>query len=658
VNGTFDPLLVLLSYLVAVIASYTALELARRISSSAGKLAAVWLCGGAVSMGIGIWTMHFVGMIAFKTEMQVHYDVPLTMLSLLVGILASAFAIYAASRKRNHAPQLIIGAIILGCGIAAMHYTGMAAMRMPAAIVYDALIVCLSIAIAIVAAFAALWIAFKLATTTSRHAMLFRGGAALVMGLAICGMHYVGMLAASYEPLASAAAQPAHNNDWLALTLAAAALFILGTTHLTLFFDYKIGRQQTLLKERNEEAVYLSAMLDESSNEIYVFDPDSLVFTHMNRGACESLGYEKEALLRMSPTEIKPEYDRTSFEKLIAPLATGARAQLLFETVHRRADGSTYPVEECLQLLRATGTAAYVAVVRDITERKNLESQLHRAQHLESIGQLAAGIAHEINTPTQFVSDNAKFLKEAFDELQKVSAAYTKLLQAARAGSVDQALVAEVDAAIEAADANYLADEIPQAIDQSLDGMGHIARIVRAMKEFSHPGDETKKPTDIHAIIRNVITVSSNEWKYVADVSTHFDETVPLVPCHAQDVSQALLNMLVNAAHAIAEKNTCQQDEKGRIVVTTSKIGNAVEIRLSDTGAGIPDEVKQRIFDPFFTTKDVGKGTGQGLSIAHACIVRKHGGTIEIETKPNVGSTFIVSLPLTDETSETDAVAA
>jgi signal transduction histidine kinase len=188
--------------------------------------------------------------------------------------------------------------------------------------------------------------------------------------------------------------------------------------------------------------------------------------------------------------------------------------------------------------------------------------------------------------------------------------------------------------------------------------MGHIARIVRAMKEFSHPGDETKKPTDIHAIIRNVITVSSNEWKYVADVATHFDETVPLVPCHAQDVSQALLNMLVNAAHAIAEKNTSQQDVKGRIVITTSKIGDVVEIRLSDTGAGIPDEVKPRIFDPFFTTKDVGKGTGQGLSIAHACIVRKHGGTIGIETKPNAGSTFIVSLPLTDETSETDAVAA
>jgi signal transduction histidine kinase len=177
------------------------------------------------------------------------------------------------------------------------------------------------------------------------------------------------------------------------------------------------------------------------------------------------------------------------------------------------------------------------------------------------------------------------------------------------------------------------------------------------MKEFSHPGGDGKKPIDLHATIENVITVSSNEWKYVADIETDFDDEVPTVPAYGQAQSSSLLNIIVNAAHAIDARNG--GNAKGTITITTEKVGDQVRIRIGDTGSGMPEEVRQRIFDPFFTTKEVGKGTGQGLSIAYASIVDKHGGSLTVESKPDVGTTFEISLPLTDETADsaTDAAA-
>lgn len=684
-NGSYDPGLVALSYVVAVIASFTALELARRVATSRGRGAVAWLLGGAVSMGIGIWTMHFVGMLALEMNMPLAYDVSTTVGSLVVGVVAAAFAIFSASRKRNSLRRLALAGTVLGFGIAAMHYTGMAAMRMPADIVYDTTVVAMSVVIAVIAAFAALWIAFTLASTTSTHAAKLRLGAALVMGFAICGMHYTGMYAASYELHPGALPGNAAGEDWLALCLAAAALFILGATHLTIFFDYKLDKQQTLLELRNaellaqtedlrrskaeiehemeqrkraqDEAVYLSTLLDESQNEILVLDVEAFRFTHMSKSACDNLGYSKEQMLRMTPDDIQPEESRATVAKLLEPIRQGHQSHLTFEAVHKRADSSTYPVEVSVQLLHVHGKAVLVAVARDVSERKRLETQLQQAQRLESMGQLAAGIAHEINTPTQFVGDNTRFLKDAFDALFSTKEIHDELIEAARSGSVGPELVAQVEAARANVDLDYLVEEIPSAIAQSLDGLGRIAHIVRAMKEFSHPGSDTKKPIDLHATIENVMTVSSNEWKYVADIETDFDDSVPTVPAYGQDLSQSLLNIIVNAAHAIEARNG-DGAAKGAITIATRMLGDHVEVRLGDTGAGMPDEVRKRVFDPFFTTKEVGKGTGQGLSIAYASVVDKHGGNITVESEAGVGTTFIITLPLTDEATEPTADAA
>jgi len=300
------------------------------------------------------------------------------------------------------------------------------------------------------------------------------------------------------------------------------------------------------------------------------------------------------------------------------------------------------------------GLSGFLLIGTDITERKALQTQLIQAQRLESIGSLAAGIAHEINTPTQFVGDNVRFLRDAFEELRKLLEAGARLLDACRQGTLTPERIAEVEAAVQAADLEYLSAEVPKAIEQSLEGVNRVAKIVRAMKDFSHPGSDEKAATDLNKAIETTITVARNEWKYVAEVQTDFDPSLPPVPCLPGEFNQVVLNLIVNAAHAIADVVGDGSRGKGTIHIQTRRNGNWAEIRVRDTGTGIPEAVRGRIFDPFFTTKEVGKGTGQGLAIAHSVIVKKHGGSITFETEVGKGTTFIIRLPI-DPSSKQDS---
>ena len=290
---------------------------------------------------------------------------------------------------------------------------------------------------------------------------------------------------------------------------------------------------------------------------------------------------------------------------------------------------------------------------QDITDRRLLESQLAQAQKLEAIGQLAAGIAHEINTPTQYVSDNTRFLQEAFDDLATLMNQYEAVCQAAQNASLTDNHLSAVETLATDIDAAYLRDEIPLAIQQSLEGLERVATIVRAMKDFSHPGGEEKVSTDLNKAIESTITVARNEWKYVADMVVDFDPDLPDVPCLIGDINQVILNIMVNAAHAIGDLVQAGKLSKGTITVQTRRIDDGVEIRIKDTGGGIPEAIQNKIFDPFFTTKEVGRGTGQGLAIAHGVVVEKHGGSINFETEVGRGSTFIIRLPLDPSLSET-----
>ena len=198
---------------------------------------------------------------------------------------------------------------------------------------------------------------------------------------------------------------------------------------------------------------------------------------------------------------------------------------------------------------------------------------------------------------------------------------------------------------MECIDTGYLLDEIPKAIDQTLEGVTRVSTIVGAMKEFSHPDIKEKVPLDLNRAISSTITVARNEWKYVAEMETEFDPSLLPVPCLPGEFNQVILNLIINAAHTIADVARNGGPTMGKIKVQTLNCVEWVEIRIQDTGTGIPEEVQNRIFDPFFTTKEIGKGTGQGLAIARSVVITKHGGSIRFETEEGKGTTFIIRLP-------------
>ena len=299
-------------------------------------------------------------------------------------------------------------------------------------------------------------------------------------------------------------------------------------------------------------------------------------------------------------------------------------------------------------LAKEGATMGYLILARDITSRKQLELQLNQAQKLESIGQLAAGIAHEINTPIQFIGDNTHFLSSAFQRLDRVLELTDQVVKHHQEGYIPDELIDQLQQVSKKSKMAYMRSEIPNAIDESLKGLEQVASIVKGMKQFSHPGIGERKLTDINSCLNNTITVSRGEWKYVAELETDFAEDLPLVLCHSNEMNQVFLNMIINAAHAIEKKQQQGQKEIGKIIVQTTHDEEFVVIQISDTGTGIPKETLTKIFDPFFTTKEPGKGTGQGLAIAHS-VVTKHEGFITVDSKEGEGTTFSIRLPAKKE---------
>jgi len=395
--------------------------------------------------------------------------------------------------------------------------------------------------------------------------------------------------------------------------------------------------------------------VNEKFCQISQFDPDDLIGGHF----CIGIG---------------DEHTDEFFTEMIDTTRGGSiwHGQLC----NRRKDGSVYWTDTSIvPFCDSAGIPdKYVVIRTDITKQKTIEeeiraknneieqahrevkeahSELLQGEKLASIGRLAAGIAHEINTPTQYVSDNTRFLADAFGDLAQLLALYHEVTEVAKGGAVPGNLLTKVSILIEEVDLDFLSEEIPTAIEQALEGVARISEIVLSMKEFSHPGSKNKIPVNLNRAIETTATVSKGEWKYCAELITEFDESLPEVPCLPGEFNQVILNLLVNGAHAIAEKHGEGASQLGSITVRTRRDGDFAEIEISDSGSGIPEDIRSKIFDPFFTTKEVGKGTGQGLSVARSVIVDKHQGTIRVESQIDKGSCFTIRLPL--EKSEIEA---
>jgi len=771
-----------LSFIIAVFASYTAFMVLRQVIAAPNRIARLnWLVTGAISMGSGVWAMHFVAMLAVQMDHEMRYEPKLTALSLVFAVLASGFAFDFVARGTRQTLRLAISGAVLGAGIGLMHYTGMLAMRMHGVIRYDPVLFGVSIVVAVVLAILALRLMFYGAEkreTANRAKNMVTAG---VMGLSVSLMHYTGMSATTFldhQPQLSDPLGIALGGWMVAATVGGVAIAITGLAWFAANIDQRMSNKDMALQQSQG---MLEAFIDTALDGIFTFDergilksfnpagtkifgfsPEESIGQHLSmlfptfdlagddgsssiveliENKTGSKGTEIEAtrkdgstrILEMSLSEMRligqrfytaivrdvterhetaialrtsqqrlnvivnsvasaviaidgegvirsynvsaerifkhsvaeangmsfssllPESGREEHERNLALFIEKGTSSFIgkyHETTGLRKGDAIFPMEIWLNWMEVGDEIWFVAVCRDITARKEaeqvraaLEQELRQAQKMESLGVLSGGIAHEINTPVQYIGDNIRFLESSFSDLQPIYEQFKKLLEIGADQDVTPDMLAQAGTAAEEADLDFLLTEIPAAIEQSLEGVAQISEIVQAIKEFSHPDTKEKTVVDINRAIQTTIAVARNQWKYVADVETDLDDSLPPVSCLVGELNQVILNLIVNSAHAIEDAKG-DDDSKGRIAISTSHDEDSVTLAVSDTGCGIAPEAIEKIFDPFYTTKEPGRGTGQGLSISHNIITKKHGGSFNVRSEVGQGTTFTISLPL------------
>jgi two-component system NtrC family sensor kinase len=401
----------------------------------------------------------------------------------------------------------------------------------------------------------------------------------------------------------------------------------------------------TLRRDREQ----LAAVIDSLDQGLIVLNRDLRVEI-VNPEAARIIGASPPALRTWSVHDLKrcgaedPALT-AMFDEVVTYTASGPPGRgTCADGRLRGIDGRTVAVSASIMPIQHDGLLhGVVVVLRDISERQHLELELRQSQKLEAVGRLAAGIAHEINTPMQFVGDNLVFIEDSVSAMMRV----LDIAQRLRDGEFGRADGFSVlSEAIEACDPEFLSSELPQALAQSREGIDRVTSIVRAMKSFSHLGTTTAVLADLNQALRDTVTMARGELRGIADVTLALSDLPPVL-CLLNDLKQVFLNLVINASHAIADHNG-RRPGLGTIVVASAYRDDQVVITISDDGGGIPDEVAEHIFEPFFTTKDVGRGSGQGLAMARRAIVDGHHGKLTFTTEPGVGTAFEVQLPATE----------
>lgn len=408
--------------------------------------------------------------------------------------------------------------------------------------------------------------------------------------------------------------------------------------------DVETLKEKLSISERAllEKSEFLEGLLGAMGSILITCSTEGIVGI-VNSAAVTILGFSVEQLVGKSIADLVPRGRQEEAKGMVQKAAEQGKASKETSFLVSK-EGSNIPVILSVSPIvdKNSAVTGVIIIAHDKREQKRLEDQLFQVQKLEAIGQLAAGVAHEINTPMQYIGDNVQFLKDSFEDLLQLVEKAEALITTENPGAEDyKALRKKLDF-------EYLKDEMPKALTQTTEGVVNVTKIVRSLKAFSHPGSESMDFHDINQVIRDVSVVCRNEWKYVADLELNLDEGIGLVPCYLGEFNQALLNMVVNASHAVGDAIAERGEEKGKITISTVKTEEAIQIVIEDNGGGIPDEIKQKIFDPFFTTKDVGKGTGQGLALVQKIVIQRHKGKIHLESE--AGHTrFTLELPLVQQ---------
>lgn len=701
--GSYDVCLVGLAFIIAVIASYTALNLAGQVNSASDQTRFKWLVGGAIAMGTGIWSMHFVAMLAFKLPQPVAYDVWMTLLSLLDAILSSGVALLVVSRTTLSLLRLLTGGVFMGLTIVSMHYIGMAAMQVhQGCIQYNLWVVGLSVLIAIAASLAALWLAFQLRDDTSVTLNWRKLGSALIMGVAISSMHYTGMAAAHFIEHQELAEPVSYvlDTSLLGRAIATATLIVLGLALLSSLFDQRLAAQRAREEALRESEKRFQTIICNMPVGVLLLEP-SLDIIFSNQMAIERLGLTPSHLSsrgHFSFEQLWLQEDGTPFPRGHLPMqqAIATKAPVHDVVMRVYCPKSQEPrwllVNTDPQLTADGSVERLVCTFSDITSAKQAESalrqsetrerekatqleltvqQLRQAQakliqteKMSSLGQLVAGVAHEINNPVSFIDGNLYYANQYIHDLLDLLHLYQKHYPHP---------VSEIKAFALSIDLRFLNEDLPKLLRSMKVGAERIRQIVLSLRNFSRHDEAEIKPVDIHQGIDSTLLILQSRLKAAGrhkaiEVVKEYGN-LPMVECYAGQLNQVFMNILSNAIDALEDlridspasgEGKIEQmpgirirtsylrghDQQNPASWTEPWITDSVLIQITDNGSGMTESVKAKLFEPFFTTKPVGKGTGLGLAIGYQIVVEKHGGVLGCESQPGRGTEFWIKIPL------------
>ena len=633
--GSYDPALVTLSVLIALLAAYAALGIAPRISAAEGAAAGrSWLAAGAVAMGIGVWAMHFIGMLAFRLPVPVAYNVSVTLLSMFPAIVASGVVLFVISHGRIRNRQLVLAGTFMGLGIGTMHYTGMAAMRMAAKVLYEPALFVLSIIVAAVLATSALYINFLASRRNGRSPdYQTRLGGALVMGFAVAGMHYTAMASAYFFPMSgSFELGPVLDPTLLASLVALASALILALTIIVAVVDSRLKAAAQSARTSRRRMI---AAIESISEGFCLYDADDkLVLSnskyrellHSGNGEV-SLGESFEEIIRrVAAHGLIPEAKERVDDWVEARLKQhrGPSGPLL----QRRDDGRWIQVSE-----RKTEDGSTVAIYTDITDLKKADLELYEAlenlksaqaqvvqsEKMSALGKLTAGIVHEINTPVGVVTSSADNFERCINKIVD-AVENSRTLEEVRSNKTFQKslqIIRENSRVIAVAS-------------------NRIGQVVGNLKNFAGQDAGTYQTANVHEGIENVLALLHFEKKEGVRIAKKFGE-LPEVHCNPGELSQVFMTLLTNAFEAVGEE--------GLVTVETWKNGTQVHIKISDTGKGMPEDKVRTLFDLSFRTKGSRVGVGLGLSNAYN-VVKRHNGAITVASELGRGTEFLITLPV------------
>ncbi|MGH7995541.1 MAG: MHYT domain-containing protein [Opitutaceae bacterium] len=643
-QAEYNRWIVALSYVIAVIASYVALDMASRVSANRGtSRARYWLLGGAVAMGAGIWSMHFVGMLAFSLPIPVPYNVPITFLSMGFAIGASGIALYAISRGELSRKKLLGSGTVMGCGVALMHYTGMAALQIRPRPIYDPGLFSLSIAIAIAASIAAMWICFQLKADTMATAFWKKSASALIMGVAIWGMHFTAMAAAIFAPDSYCIGNPESiDHTWLATTVGLCTALFLAATMFIAFVDAKTREHRVKLEAQSER------FFNQSLNLICICGFDGR-FLRLNPATSRTLGYARDPLLAIRFLDIVRQEDRPTVDAAIQELIGGLTAQAV-ECQCLCADGSSKSL--LWNLTRSEDGAGFYATGNDITDRKRAEAELAQThQRLLDVSraagmtEVATGVLHNVGNVLNSVNVSATLVMDHVRHTKAANVAKLSTLLDQHKGDLGDFLskdargqmIPDYLSSLSAELANEHAATLAE-LDHLRKNIEHIKEIVTMQQSYAKTSGFTETVSLANliddALHINAGSLARHEVRLVREYRVK-----PVVAMDKHKVMQILINLVRNAKYAC--------DESGRsdklITVQTTAGKHCVQITVCDNGIGIPPENLTRIFNHGFTTRK----TGHGFGLHSAALAAKElGGSLSATSEGlGRGATFILELP-------------